>query len=70
MAVKKTSQRLMRRSIRSWINWKGKHQKQKGGTLDPVMGEFLKNMKRSSRWKGIGTEMNIGDAKYIRMPQI
>ena len=56
----------MRRSIRSWINWKKKRRKKEKVKLQILLCRIiLGNMKRSIRWKKIGTEMSTGLARYV-----
>lgn len=55
LTVKKTSRRLMKRSIGSWINWKRKKQKRKPMKFRMLLyGSILKNMKKPTGWKKPG----------------
>ena len=61
----------MRRFIRSWINWRRQMSKgKKGEVLDSGMREYLEKYEEIIRIKKTGTEMSIGLARYVKMPQI
>ena len=61
----------MRRFIRSWINLEAADvQRKKGEVLDSGMREYLEKYEEIIRIEKTGTEMSIGLARYVKMPQI